>query len=164
MTIRDNETTTLLEEGKKGKQSTVSHRGGNNVTPSSSSSILRFTGFLLSCVVLVHYVHLVFSSGGVSTSTSSLTSSSSIATSDITNHVDVVSVVDELDNDQDLDQLIRGFFDPSVSLAGDADEVYFGDEVVDVDQVVVSRSRPPDPFWVWFRCGGCNNATTTKIL
>jgi len=88
-----------------------------------------------------------------------LTSSSSIATSDITNHVDVVSVVDELDNDQDLDQLIRGFFDPSVSLAGDANEVYFGDEVVDVE--VSSSGEPgadhPTPFGYGLDAGGCNN-------
>jgi len=160
MTIRENETTALLEEGKKGKQSTVSHRSGNNVTPppssSSSSPILRFTGFLLSCVVLVRYVHFEYSSFGVSTATTS-----SIAMPDITNHVDIVSVVGELDNDQpDLDQLSHGFFDPSVSLAGDAEEVYFDNEVVDVE---VSSSDGesgadyPTPFGYGLDAGGCDN-------
>jgi len=112
MTIPNDETTNLLKEGREEKLTVV--RVGNGGAPSSSSSssssILRLTGLLLSCGVLVHYIHLLFSSSGASMSTLSL-----IVTSDVMNqytHGDIVSaavVNPESYNNFALDKARRPF-------------------------------------------------------
>jgi len=68
------------------------------------------------------------------------------------NDDDAIYDEDELDNDQEVDQLSQGFVDPSVSLAGDAYHVYFGDEVADE---VVSSSEAGEE--VILDAGGCNS-------